>query len=159
MPEVRINDSTGDLPERRIVVGVDGSPGSLQALRWAAGEAALRGVAVHAVQAWHYPYLVAPVATPIEMEFEQIGKAAEASLSQAIRDVLGDDPAVPVRTSVVEDSPAIGLLREAVGAELIVVGSRGHGGFAGLLLGSVSQQIVHHAPCPVVIITKCRTRA
>lgn len=139
-------------PQPRIVVGVDGSACSVAALRWAAQECRYRGAVLHAVQVWHYPYMVAPVATPLELQFEEIELATEAALHKSLQDVLGAEPDVVVRAETVEDAPAIGLLRVAEGADLLVVGTRGHGGFSGLLLGSVSHQVTHHAPCPVVVV-------
>jgi nucleotide-binding universal stress UspA family protein len=104
-----------------IVVGVDGSEKSKEALRFALEEARLRGARVEAVY---------------------------------VADVAGDAAAVRVDQIAVDDRPARALIAAAADADLLVVGSRGHGGFAGLLLGSVSQQCAQHAPCPVVIVPK-----
>lgn len=135
----------------RIVVGVDGSEGSIVALRWALDEAKLREATVDAVHTWEHPYvgeLAGMAAYPVEGD----------ELEHAARDVLTTsiERAGPT-TARVEPILAYGsapsvLLDTAKGADLLVVGSRGRGGFAGLLLGSVSQQCVHHAPCPVVIV-------
>jgi nucleotide-binding universal stress UspA family protein len=137
----------------RIVVGVDGSAGSLAALRWAVDEAARRGDGVEAVHAWHEPYLVAAggYALPV-MAVDDLRATAEGTLEGAVRDATAEHPDVPVERLVVEGRAATVLLDVATGADLLVVGSRGHGGFAGLLLGSVSQQCAHHAPCPLVIV-------
>jgi nucleotide-binding universal stress UspA family protein len=78
--------------------------------------------------------------------------AANESVAKTIHEVLGDATDVHVESKAVEDTAPRALLREAEGADLLVVGSRGHGGFAGLLLGSVSQQCAAHGPCPVVIV-------
>ena len=135
----------------RVVAGVDGSPSSVSALRWAIGQAALTGAAVDAVIAWHYPvaggFGWTPVGTEASFDFkENSAKVLADAISAA---GPGD---VPVRARVVEGDPAQVLLDACEGADLLVVGSRGHGGFTEALLGSVSQHCVHHAPCPVVVI-------
>ncbi|SRR5579875_1780864 len=140
--------------QRRIVVGVDGSPPSRAALRWAVGQAALTGAVVDAVTAWRLPagYEWAPDATGIaDFEAEARKNLAEA-VSEATREAGDTGSAVDVRPQVVWGHPAQVLIEAARGAELLVVGSRGRGGFAGALLGSVSQYCVHHAPCPVLVI-------
>jgi nucleotide-binding universal stress UspA family protein len=138
----------------RIVAGVDGSPSSLAALRWAVRQAGLTGATVDAVIAWHYPVLPAPVGpAPVAVidpaEFE---KDADRTVTDAIRAVTEPGSDVQVSAQVKEGNPAQALLDAADGADLLVVGSRGHGGFAEALLGSVGQHCVHHAPCPVAII-------
>jgi nucleotide-binding universal stress UspA family protein len=150
-----MDDRTGTT--RRIVVGVDGSPSSLDALRWAVEQARTRDATVDAVACWQYP-----VATGWTVPI-----AADEDLAAITRKVLDDsiaaatDPGRPVgiRARVVEGGPAPCLLEAARGAELLVVGSRGHGGFAGALLGSVGQHCVQHAPCPVVVVRHPRDRA
>lgn len=140
----------------RIVAGVDGSLSSLSALRWAVGQAALTGATVDAVIAWHYPglaatggYGLAPAGILDSRAFPEI---AGKTLTEAIGSTL--DPASDIRVSarVVEGHPARVLLDASAGAQLLVLGSRGHGGFSEALLGSVSQHCVQHSPCPVVII-------
>lgn len=135
----------------RIVVGVDGSDNALEALRWAVAEAELRDATVEAVTSWHYPTVgveFAPVADP-----ETFEGAATQSLQEAVAKVCPDDASRQrVRAMVVQDTPVRALVDAAQGADLLVVGSRGRGGFTGLLLGSVSAQCVHHAPCPVVVV-------
>ena len=135
---------------RRIVVGVDGSASSKAALRWAMRQAQLTGAEVEAVTAWWYPtgYGMAPVSDGA-IDFE--GDARKV-LAGALAEVCGVAPDVVVRSCVAEGHPAELLLREAVGADLLVVGSRGHGGFAAALLGSVSQHCVQHATCPVLVM-------
>ncbi|RCW46175.1 nucleotide-binding universal stress UspA family protein [Halopolyspora algeriensis] len=137
--------------ERTIVVGIDGSAPSTAALRWALGQAELTGAAVEAITAWEYPAFYSwegGAVAPREFE-EAAGIAAE----NTVNTVLGErDFSVPVRTRVVQGNSAQVLLDAARDAELLVVGSRGHGGFVGALLGSVSQKCVHHAKCPVVIM-------
>jgi nucleotide-binding universal stress UspA family protein len=134
-----------------IVVGVDGSPGAREALRFALEEARLRGSRVTAVFAWSLPMAVdAPGGLIPELiaDFEaEASRELEAAMAEA-----GDLGDVPVEQIVVEGAPARRLIEAAQHAELLVVGSRGRGGFAGLVLGSVSQQCAHHAPCPVAIV-------
>jgi nucleotide-binding universal stress UspA family protein len=138
----------------RIVAGVDGSFSSLSALRWAIKQAALTGAAVDAVIAWHYPaaaggYGWAPTGLEGSVDFRD---NADKTIADAISGAVAPGTDVPVRARVVEGIPAQVLLDAADGADLLVVGSRGHGGFAEALLGSVSQHCVQHAHCPVVVI-------
>jgi len=135
--------------DRRIVVGVDGSPSSREALRWAVRQAALTGSVVDAVIAWHDPASYGGYAWLIADTCD--ADLAAKTLSEAV-DSVSAGGGVTVRQRVMEGSPARVLLDAAKGAGLLVVGSRGHGGFAGMLLGSVSQHCVRHSPCPVVII-------
>lgn len=140
--------------EPRIVVGVDGSASSLSALRWAIRQAELMGAAVDAVAAWHYPvvaggYAWGPGGMGQDYDFKEI---AGKTLAGAISNALNPGSGVRVRAQVFEGNPAQVLLDAAAGADLLVVGSRGHSGFTEALLGSVSQHCVHHASCPVVVI-------
>jgi nucleotide-binding universal stress UspA family protein len=138
----------------RIVVGVDDSHGAGRALRWARDEARLRGAHVQAVHAWHYPYLPTPpfMSSP-SPGCDDLEVAARDELDHAVDGVDQSELAEPIeRTLVWSDSAASALLAESKGADLLVVGSRGRGGFASLLLGSVSQEVAHHASCPVVIV-------
>jgi nucleotide-binding universal stress UspA family protein len=138
-----------------IVVGIDGSEAAGDALRWALAEARLRGAAVRAVHVWAIPAavvgpaFVAPVSIDIVPELRD---SADALLKRVVGEALGDATDVDVERVVAEGAPTAILVEEAESAELLVVGSRGLGGFRGLLLGSVSQQCAHHAPCPVVIV-------
>jgi nucleotide-binding universal stress UspA family protein len=136
----------------RIVVGVDGSPGSRAALRWALAQARLTGATVEAVTAWQNP-IVYDGWIPEAPDHAAVAAAAGRALAETVAEVAesGSEP-VDVRTAVAEGPAAPVLLAAAAGAELLVVGSRGHGAFAGMLLGSVSQHCVHHPPCPVVVI-------
>jgi nucleotide-binding universal stress UspA family protein len=141
----------------RILVGVDGSPSSLEALRWAVRQAGLTGGSVEAITAWQTPTLVGIGISFTEAEANsgddsRIRDAAESLLRTAIADAAAGHPGVHVKAEIGEGSPAQLLLDAAHGATMIVVGSRGHGGFAGTLLGSVSQALAQHAPCPVLII-------
>ncbi len=144
----------GDRRDRRIVVGVDGSPASKDALAWALRQAGLTRASVEAITAWHYPAVAGgiPYAPLTMFEESDLSRFAETTLSNAIGAAAGTDASVKISPIVREGNAAQVLLDAADGADLLVVGSRGHGGFAQALLGSVSQHCVHHAPCPVVII-------
>lgn len=138
----------------RIVVGVDGSPSSKAALKWAVRQAALTGSTVEAVIAWHYPpmyggYGWAPVSAVSPVSFDEV---AAKTLTESIAESVDPASSVHISQQVAEGSPAQVLLEAAKGADLLVVGSRGHGGFSGLLLGSVSQHCASHSSCPIVII-------
>ena len=136
---------------QRIVVGVDDSSGAKLALRWARAEAALRGATLDIVHAYQYPVTLAVPGAPL-VPREDFDKAARHALDAVLRSE-GFDEGYATAEAIVSSGSAAGLLIEvARGADLLVVGSRGRGGFAGLLLGSVSQHCVHHAPCPVVVV-------
>ncbi|MGO8960475.1 MAG: universal stress protein [Streptosporangiaceae bacterium] len=148
-------------PGHRIVVGVDGSPSSRAALGWAVRQAELTGASIDAVTAWHYPVMVGGYAwAPVSVldEWADFAAIAATELNNAISQTVGPDSPVKISTTVREGNAAQVLLEAADGADLLVVGSRGHGGFAGALLGSVSQHCAHHAPCPLVIIRGTRQR-
>lgn len=134
----------------RIVVGVDGSAPSLRALRWALGQAAVTGAVVEAVHAWEVPpsFGMPPAVLP----GEDLAAAAEQELATAINRASSEKGQVPVERRVVRGHPAAVLLAQAENADLLVVGSHGHGGFVGALIGSVSQHCVQHATCPVVVV-------
>jgi nucleotide-binding universal stress UspA family protein len=144
---------------QRIVVGVDGSENSRRALDWALEEARLRQAHVEVVHAWDAPFVVgfgtAPVggtaSVPAAYEEEAQRVLDEMTAATDTRDL-----AFPIEKIVVRGSAAWALLDVAKGADAIVLGSRGRGGFAGLLLGSVSQQVAQHAHCPVVIVPSPR---
>ena len=134
-----------DPASRRIVVGVDGSPSSMTALRWAIRQAELTGSEVDAVTAWRLPSTYGfAAAADGAADFEG---DAHKILADALNMVSGEAAGVLIRQCVVHGHPADVLVRAARGADLLVVGSRGHGGFTGALLGSVSQHCAHHAPC------------
>ena len=145
--------------QKTVVVGVDGSGGSHRALRWAAEEAAFRGDALALVHVWEPPQAYAPMglgAYPVDPE--PIREAAQHQLDELVAEARELAPDLEVRGQLVEGAPAEGLLDAARTADLLVVGSRGLGGFRSLLLGSVSQQVTHHAPCPVVIVPEADWR-
>lgn len=132
-----------------IVVGVDGSEGSKEALRWAARQAEMSGAELRVILAWHLPASVWPAGALVPLDFSEGG---QQTLDESITEVLGDHPQITVSSEVVESLPAPALIAAAADADLLVVGSRGHGAFAGMLLGSVSQHCVTHAGCPVVVV-------
>ena len=137
----------------KIVVGVDGSDGSRAALRWAWAEAQAHGAALEVVTAWQYPITTSLPAfgsmpTPDDLE----GEARQAMLAVVAEEGITAEAGVTVTTLVAEGTAAQALLGAAEEADLLVVGSRGHGGFAGLLVGSVSQQCGSHAKVPVVVV-------
>jgi nucleotide-binding universal stress UspA family protein len=150
-----------------IVVGVDGSAGSVAALRWALAEAHLRGAPLRLVHAYNLPhYLVGDVGVGLgaagvpayaSEDAERLRAASEDEARRVLTSTLeGADgetlAGVEVEQEIVEGRAAQVLIEAARGAALLVVGSRGRGGFAGLLLGSVSQQCAQHPPCPLVIL-------
>ena len=134
----------------RIVVGVDGSPSSRAALRWALDYARLSGKRVTAVSAWQYPHDYGFAVTPVEV-WHPDTDAAEA-LEAAVRDVTADDRPDAFEAITRQGHPTKVLLDLGNEADLLVVGSRGHGGFTGLLLGSVSAACAEHARCPVLVM-------
>jgi nucleotide-binding universal stress UspA family protein len=139
----------------KIVVGIDGSDASNEALRWAVDEARLRRADVIAVHAWQVPPPVptfgpSPAVDMVE-NVPQIEDSAKKLARSIVDEVVGDASDVKVEAISTEGPAASVLIDAAHGADLLVVGSRGHGGFVSLLLGSVSQQVATHAPCPVLI--------
>ena len=136
----------------KIVVGVDGSDGALAALRWALDEAGLRGAAVDVVHAWHYPYVGGDVMGMYAIDEAELAKVAHDLVDRAVAAAAPVPDGVVVHRKVPRGGEATALLDAAKDADILVVGSRGRGGFSGLLLGSVSQQCIHHAPCPVVVV-------
>lgn len=142
------------IARRRIVVGVDGSDEARHALAWARDEAVLRGTALRVVHAWSPPPPVTEIsamASPGDDELYE--KLAQEVLIDACTTMSADSPAsLTIESSAVRGYPSSVLLDEAAEADLLVVGSRGRGGFAGLLLGSVSHQCVHHADGPVAVV-------
>lgn len=137
-----------------IVVGVDHSAGAKEALRFAVEEAQLRRATLRAVHAWRIGIGAGYIGSPaIEgVGLDELRAAADAAIDATLREAVPGASGVEVERRVVEGAPAAVLVEESRSADLLVVGSRGHGGFARLLLGSVSQQCAHHAECPVVIV-------
>lgn len=139
-----------------IVVGVDHSDGARAALAFAHDEARLRGATLRAVHAWQFGYVgysgFEGAMPMLGGDIHELRAAAAAALDATLREALPDAADIEIEPRVVEGSPGAVLVNESRDADLLVVGSRGHGGFAQLLLGSVSQQCAHHAACPVVIV-------
>jgi nucleotide-binding universal stress UspA family protein len=139
-----------------IVAGVDQSEGAKAALRFALEEAKLREATLRVVHAWQYGYIgatgVEGAVPVVGGDIKELRDAAETALDETLRESIPETGTLEIERRVVEGRPAAVLVHESQDADLLVVGSRGHGGFTGLLLGSVSQQCSHHAACPVVIV-------
>ncbi|MEU8239120.1 universal stress protein [Actinoplanes missouriensis] len=138
---------------RTIVVGVDGSPGSRKALAWAAAEAATHGTELIVLNVWEHTLLPPAGSVSVSERYvpEQSQRTAD-ELLQVIKEELGEQPPVLVQPVVKQGRPAKVLIEESADADLLVVGERGHGGFAGLVLGSVSQHVSAYAKCAVVVV-------
>ena len=134
-----------------VVVGVDGSDASIAALGCAIDEASFRGVGVDAVHVWNLPALSGAEALgTVMMPWEELEASAHAIVDETLAKV--DARGVTVKPVVVQGSTAHVLIEHSAGAPMLVVGSRGTGGFIGLLVGSVAHQVLHHAPCPVLVV-------
>ena len=136
-----------------IIVGTDGSEHSLSAVRWALREAAIRGIPVDVIHSWHFTPMVDPMGIAIIPPTTEMQAAAKSVLDGVMKKIEHDRAGVVVNEIVAQGSPVSTLLSAARNAEMLVVGRRGHGGFVGLLLGSVATQVVHHSPCPVVVVS------
>ena len=128
-----------------VVVGIDGSESSKHALRWAVRQAQLTGAELVALTAWHLPEMYGYVSRDYDVD-------AANMLDRVLKEVLDPPPEVRVTPRVVEGRTASVLIDASKDADLLVLGTRGHGGFEGMLLGSVSQHCVNHAACPVVVV-------
>jgi nucleotide-binding universal stress UspA family protein len=140
-----------------IVVGVDGSEGAKAALRFALAEARLRHATLRVVHTWEPGAAgVSGIAgfSSAGLDLGELRRGAEAALDAVVHEVVPRDGGVRVERRVSEGAPAAVLVDESRDADLLVVGSRGLGGFAGLVLGSVSRDCAHRAACPVVIVRK-----
>ena len=138
---------------RTIVVGVDGSPGSRKALIWAAAEAAAHGADLVVLNAWEHTLL--PPVGSVSVSERYVPDSSQRTaddLLQVIKDELGEEPAILVKPHVKQGRPAKVLIEESANADMLVVGNRGHGGFAELVLGSVSQHVAAYAKCPVTVV-------
>lgn len=144
-----------------IVVGVDGSKSSRAALDWAVAEARLRGSSLRAVHAWMIPAIGASeapwslmaTADYMELDPDRIEAAAGEALERELADAHGNEGGEVVVERQIVDAPAADAIVDASrDAELVVIGSRGRGSIKSLLLGSVSQHVVQHATCPVVVV-------
>jgi len=140
--------------EPLVVVGVDGSPESVGALRWAAEYATAIGATIKAVLSWHYPAAAgpAPVGVAPQAISDEVRANMQLALDQAVADVYGATTPKNVQTEVAYGHPSQVLVEESKSADLLVVGNRGHGSFTGMLVGSVSIHCVTNAACPVVVV-------
>lgn len=136
-----------------VLVGVDDAASAKAVLAAAFGEAELRGVGVHALHAFEWPVSLGPDdwVTPLYTG-DSLREAEELLLAEALEGAKGDFPAVPVRSTVVNASAPEALLKHAHSSSLLVVGSRGRGGFTGMLLGSVARSVAFHAACPTLLV-------
>lgn len=146
--------SSETAPFSRIVVGVDGSDSSLMALEWAARQAELTGSTLDAMTTWDWPMNYG-WAVPIPSDYNPKSDAQDL-VDEAVARIRDMHPRVDIRTTVVEGHPAPVLIEASRAADLLVVGSRGHGEFAGMLLGSVGEHCVSNAHCPVVVVRNGR---
>lgn len=137
---------------KRVVVGVDGSNESTEAIQWAAQYAASTGAAVEAWTSWTFPAL-SGIAYDVTNWEANAWETLDIALTRALPNGSND-----VERHTVQEHPAAALIAAAKGADVVVVGARGHGAFAGMLLGSVSQHVVAHAPCPVVVVRHTHER-
>jgi nucleotide-binding universal stress UspA family protein len=133
----------------RVVVGVDGSEAATAAIAFAAEEATLRGAELRILHVWGIPKAAY---SGYVSQLDDYEKDAQVLLDGVVKEAKETYPDLEINGKLGEGSPANFIIAEAKDAKLVVVGSRGHGGFTGLLLGSVSQQLVHHATTPVVVV-------
>ena len=152
-PVAIIPPSWDGTPHGRVVVGVDGSDSSYGALHWAIAEAERRSAQLDVVNAYGFHQYPSPYGPTVAVDRGQLEKWSKSMLDEMVAGAFGRrGPPAGVELITAFLTPAAALLESARGADLLVVGSRGRGSFRGLLLGSVSQQCVHHAPCPVVVV-------
>lgn len=135
---------------RPVVVGVDGGPDSSRALRWAADHARTVDAPLIALTAFQVPMTAGPYAMAGWQDPSTLEDTAREMLAAAVRDTLGEDARVD--QVLLRGHPAEAIVTASRDAQLVVIGSRGRGGFKGLLLGSVSQHVVPHSHCPVVVL-------
>lgn len=135
-----------------VVVGVDGSQAAGVALEFAVEEAALRGADLRVVSVWDMPTLVPPEVMAAPEVFDGLREEANSVVEEAVSRAKELRPSLRCEGVVVSGRPADVLVEEGRGAALVVVGRRGHGGLAGIFLGSVSRHVVDKAPCPVVVV-------
>ena len=146
----RVDDGTfSGATAHRIVVGVDGSSSSVAAVEWAVKQAELTAASLQVLMTWEWPNGYGWSAVPIDYD---PGHASEIALDELLEPIRAAHPGVPIQATVVEGHPAPLLTQASRGADLLVVGSRGHGEFVGMLLGSVSEHCVSNAHCPVVVL-------
>ncbi len=141
--------SVQDSSAHRIVVGVDGSPTSIAALEWAANQAELTGATLDVLMTWEWPYGYGWSPEPADYDPEH---ECESALSDLVKSIREARPSVSIQETAIEGHPSPSLVKASQGADLLVVGSRGHGDFVGMLLGSVSEHCVTSAHCPVLVL-------
>ncbi len=144
-----------ELAPRPVVVGVDGSPSSAAALAYAARLARALDLPLRVVGVWHYRasgFGVPPIGLVPVLLDEEPRRAVQAAVDELVETTFSGEVPEGTETVIVEGNPADVLIAESGRAEMLVVGSRGHGGFAGLLLGSVSSQCAEHGTCPVLVV-------
>lgn len=137
---------------QRVLVGVDGSEVAGVALEFAVEEAALRGASLRVVSVWEVPTLAHQEALTAPGLFDSLREQAEAIVAEAVERAKELNPDLPCEGVALNGWPQAVLVEEAKRALLIVVGRRGQGALASLLLGSVSRHVVDHAPCPVIVV-------
>jgi nucleotide-binding universal stress UspA family protein len=130
-----------------VVVGVDGSTGSRDAVRWAAEYARMAGAELRAVASWRWPNYVTRIPPGVDLEAD-----TRRTLQEVVAEIRAGFPEVPVSERVVEGPGGPALLSQAAGASLLVVGARGRAAYPGMLLGSVAEYCVRNGPCPVVVV-------
>ncbi|HEU5161023.1 MAG TPA: universal stress protein [Streptosporangiaceae bacterium] len=136
---------------RPVLVGYDGSPASKGALRWAVEEAELRGLPLTICHAWHWPY---PFRPPDPSTFDSVWGMAAGVVDDGVRYARELSDGLVVRRRLLKGAAPAMLLEAARGASVVVIGSRGHGGFEGLSVGSTAVQVPAHATCPVVVVRR-----
>ncbi len=134
-----------------LAVGTDGSENSVGALKWALKEAAAHGSTVELIYSWDFPPIIDPMGVAMLPAADEMTASAHKLLDEVVKQA-GGAGVVKVTYKIVRGAPASALLDASKRVDLLVIGRRGHGGFLGLLLGSVAQQVVHHAECPVVVV-------
>ena len=141
-------------PVGAVTVGVDGSAGSIAALRWALGEARLRKAPLRIIHVFSYGYIggAGGYIGSMSVDVGDLNRAAEELLESATRNVIASETDLDISCEVIQGFAALVLVGAVTTGDLLVVGARGHGLLPELLLGSVSQQCVHHSPCPVVVV-------
>ena len=148
-PDIRSHAHEGPT----VIVGVDGSKASAKAIDFAFDQAEALHAQVVAVHAWTSPFLTyADGASMLQFDMHKVEGEAKLLVAESVAGAAADHPDVHWTTELVSGSAAQALARRSASADLVVVGSRGRGGFTGLLLGSVSQSVLHHAQCPIAVV-------